>query len=204
MANDDILEDSSVTALRKQKAMSIWHRRCISHTVLHFKGKDAFMDAFFLTITWFGSLYLLIPLSMALALALCLHQRVAEGVLLLASLITTSLIAHLLKLVFARPRPQVDALLVTMPSDFSFPSAHTAQITAFACACWLVFGRDLTARGGLLLLIGLASLALLVGISRNYLKVHYISDVVAGALLGAAWVLFLHWLFNLLGNKGML
>jgi undecaprenyl-diphosphatase len=38
--------------------------------------------------------------------------------------------------------------------------------------------------------LGLA--ALLVGISRIYLHVHYVSDVIAGAVLGLAWVLALN------------
>jgi undecaprenyl-diphosphatase len=35
-----------------------------------------------------------------------------------------------------------------------------------------------------------------VGISRVYLQVHYLSDVVAGAILGVAWVLALNWLLK--------
>jgi undecaprenyl-diphosphatase len=31
-----------------------------------------------------------------------------------------------------------------------------------------------------------------VGISRIYLHVHYVSDVIAGAVLGVAWVLTLN------------
>jgi len=93
---------------------------------------------------------------------------------------------------FARPRPDVQDLLVAMPADFSFPSAHTAQAAAFALACAIMAGRDVSTAAGLLVWGSLSLTALLVGISRVYLQVHSISDVVAGAFLGAAWVLTLN------------
>jgi undecaprenyl-diphosphatase len=37
---------------------------------------------------------------------------------------------------------------------------------------------------------------MLVGISRVYLKVHYISDVLAGVALAALWIFFLQWLLT--------
>jgi membrane-associated phospholipid phosphatase len=83
-----------------------------------------------------------------------------------------------LKLLVRRPRPQLPDLppLTGTPTQFSFPSAHTA--TSFA-------GARLYSRMGLPAapLYGLAgSLAF----SRLYLGVHYPSDVLAGALLGTA------------------
>jgi undecaprenyl-diphosphatase len=103
---------------------------------------------------------------------------------------------HGLKLLFARPRPQAESLLVTMPPDFSFPSAHTAQVTAFACACALIFAERRPSRKTTLLRTGLAIPVFLVGISRIYLQVHYISDVLAGALIGALWTFSLYRLVN--------
>jgi len=152
------------------------------------------MDLFFLTITWLGSLYLLAPLTLLLTAKLLSGQRHTDGLLLMGGLAGISLIVHLLKLLVARPRPPVEELLVSMPSDFSFPSAHTAQVTAFALACGLIFAKGLPPKEALLLWSGLGTLALLVGISRVYLKVHYISDVLAGVALAALWIFFLKWL----------
>jgi len=160
------------------------------------------MDLFFLSVTWFGSLFLLLPIVLVLAVRLLHSHRIADALLLLGGLGGASLLVHGLKRLIARPRPPVQELLVSMPSDFSFPSAHTAQITAVACACALVIGKDLPVRHTVLLWLGMGTLALLVGISRNYLRVHYISDVVAGALLGTAWVFFLRWLLTIFGSRG--
>jgi len=63
------------------------------------------------------------------------------------------------------------------PDQFSFPSGHT--MTAFAVAVPLMlFYPTLT--------IGLLFCALSIAISRILLGMHFLSDVVAGALIGAA------------------
>jgi len=161
------------------------------------------MDLFFLTITWLGSLYVLAPLAVILAAMLFSAHRTSDIILLFGGLFGVSIIVHGLKLLIARPRPQAEGLLVIMPSDFSFPSGHTAQITAFTFACALIFAKKLPPRDALLLGSGLGAIALLVGISRIYLKVHYISDVIAGAVLGVLWIFFLQWLLNAYHGRGM-
>lgn len=83
-----------------------------------------------------------------------------------------------LKLLVRRPRPSLPGLpaLTSTPSRLSFPSAHAS--TSFAGA--LSYSR-----------LGLPPLPLYtlaagLSLSRLYLGVHYPSDVLAGALLGAA------------------
>ena len=161
------------------------------------------MDSFFLAITWAGSLYFLVPASVVLAALLATTRHTTEALFLLVGLAGASLFSHLLKLLIARPRPPAAGMLVAMPADFSFPSAHTAQITAFACCCALLFARQLPAKGGLLLWTAMVTLVVLVGFSRTYLKVHYLSDVVAGGLLGAAWIFGLSWLLQHLTGRGI-
>jgi undecaprenyl-diphosphatase len=65
--------------------------------------------------------------------------------------------------------------LVDLPDPFSFPSGHAAAATAVAAS--LSLARPLLAP----LLLPLAAL---VGYSRVRLRVHHLSDVLAGAALG--------------------
>lgn len=86
-----------------------------------------------------------------------------------------------LKPLVARLRPfeiadTMRQLLIDPPSDFSFPSGHTTS--SFAAATALAAAR---ARGGLAAMI----LAAVIAFSRLYLYVHYPTDVIAGALIGA-------------------
>ncbi|HEM49352.1 MAG TPA: phosphatase PAP2 family protein [Caldithrix sp.] len=65
--------------------------------------------------------------------------------------------------------------LIAPPDKYSFPSGHTAA--AFVMA--IVFSNHFS-----VLSPGLYILAGLIGISRVYLRVHYPTDIVAGAVLG--------------------
>lgn len=76
-------------------------------------------------------------------------------------------------------------LLVSAPTDFSFPSGHT--FASFACSVTLFLEHR---RLGIPTLI----LAALIAFSRLYLYVHYPTDVLAGLLLGIAAAFLGRWL----------
>ena len=83
-----------------------------------------------------------------------------------------------------------------IPSEKRTNSGHTAQATSFFVALALVASRRLPTKTAVLgwLLCGLV--IAIVGYSRIYLKVHYISDVIAGAALGIVWVYVLNWFIH--------
>lgn len=151
------------------------------------------MDRFFKTITWAGSYWLLGPLSLMIAVFLVREQRYLDAVLIMGGLSGTFLLSHLIKQLVARRRPVVQNLLIKMPPDFSFPSAHTAQIMAFNLTTAVIMGGNASLSTNLVLWSFSFLLILSVAISRIYLKVHYISDVLAGAILAVIWVLTLNW-----------
>jgi undecaprenyl-diphosphatase len=92
-----------------------------------------------------------------------------------------------IKAVVARPRPQVGHLVITA-TGFSFPSGHATQSAAAYGAIALVVRARYGARTGRWA-VGLAVVVTAtVGLSRVYLGVHWPSDVVAGWLLGTAWL----------------
>jgi membrane-associated phospholipid phosphatase len=97
--------------------------------------------------------------------------------------------AHALKPVFRRPRPTIENLLVSMPTDWSFPSGHTAQATAFFLALAILAARNLPQPAAGLAVAASMLTALIVAYSRVYLQVHFVSDVFAGAFVGGLAVL---------------
>lgn len=80
-------------------------------------------------------------------------------------------------------------MLVPMPTDWSFPSAHTTQATAFFLTLTLIAIRLLPPFWAACIAILSLLLAVGVGYSRVYLQVHYLSDVIAGIILAILLVL---------------
>jgi membrane protein DedA with SNARE-associated domain/membrane-associated phospholipid phosphatase len=135
-------------------------------------------------ITGLGAGALVYPLAAVCAVALAVRRRWPEVGVLLAGMAIVYLGVHELKVAIDRPRPE-GGLVDTTGS--SFPSAHAAYSTFYV---WLAVTialriRPGMARGALVISSGIA-LTALVGLSRVYLGVHYMSDVNAGWALGAA------------------
>jgi membrane protein DedA with SNARE-associated domain/membrane-associated phospholipid phosphatase len=135
-------------------------------------------------VTALGSSAICLPLAAVAAAALAARRRWAELAVLVAGMAIVVAGAHALKDAVDRPRPG-GGLVAT--SGSSFPSAHAAYATFYV---WLAVTIVLRlrvgmARGALVVIAGVA-LTALIGLSRVYLGVHYMSDVNAGWALGAA------------------
>lgn len=104
------------------------------------------------------------------------HRRLAFR---LALLVLFSLYLNfLLKDFFQIPRPEGEGLrILEQPEDFSFPSGHAQSVTTF----WL-FLAFMMRKPWLYFLAGF--LAVLVSLSRLYLGVHFLQDVLVGSFLG--------------------
>jgi len=111
---------------------------------------------------------------------LLFRSRRVSGAALLTGLTGGLLIGNLgLKNLIARARPcwinTGVSMLVSVPTDYSFPSGHTLH--CFIAATILMYYDK---RLGIPALV----MAVLVGFSRLYLYVHFPTDVIAGAALG--------------------
>ncbi|KAF0098496.1 MAG: phosphatase [bacterium] len=148
--------------------------------------RDPVLDTAMAAVTWLGSLFVLLPLAAWAAWRLAHTGRSRQAVFLLAALLGASALAHAAKLWVARPRPDLFPALVTMPADLSYPSAHSMQAAALALALLLVAPAG---RGRAPLAVMLAGTVALVAASRIHLQVHFPSDVFAGVLVAAGWVL---------------
>jgi undecaprenyl-diphosphatase len=141
--------------------------------------------------TWLGSLWLLLPLALALALFLWRAGRARQAGLLLGGLLGATVLAQVFKAWIARPRPDLFPALAGLPADASYPSAHTMQAVAVALSLALLAGRRHAWSWPILALV-----AALVGWSRIHLQVHFPTDVLAGALAAVLWVAGLHTLLT--------
>ena len=96
----------------------------------------------------------------------------------------SEILVNQLKLAVERTRPEFAATLGI--TTYSFPSGHAA----FAIALWgilaFALARSYTHKSSrVMVYISATFLILLIGFSRIYLDVHYLSDVLAGYIVGA-------------------
>ena len=94
----------------------------------------------------------------------------------------------LLKHIFQRTRPTFDVALLTLDS-YSFPSGHAAGATLFygVLAAWLICTTS-SWRWRVFIATLSCFLVTLVGLSRIYLGVHYLSDVLAAVAASSGWL----------------
>lgn len=137
--------------------------------------------------TALGSTAVLTLLVIAVSGFLYLTGRTRKAVGVIVWSVAGTVLSHVSKLGFARPRPELvpHAAEVFTPS---FPSGH-AMLSA---VIYLTLGAMIAAaqderRTKFYVLAFAVMLTLLVGMSRVYLGVHWPSDVLAGWTLGAAW-----------------
>lgn len=150
------------------------------------------LTVFFSAATWLGSIVVLLPASLLLARHYLRHGQPRAALLLPLAVGGAWLLAHAGKLLVDRPRPDLYPALIGMPTDLSFPSAHTLQIAAFFVAWLLAQGSRPNWRA----IAAAAMVVMVVAWSRLYLQVHFPSDVLAGLIVGAAWVIGLRLLLE--------
>lgn len=106
-------------------------------------------------------------------------------------LVVTALVGVLLdftvKLAVDRPRPELAHPIATVRLP-SFPSGHVLSSTVVYGSLLLVFLPAVARRWRPWLVAGGAGLVAAIAFSRLALGVHYLSDVVAGLVLGLAWL----------------
>jgi len=149
-------------------------------SVLHWfqNHRTKFLDTFMPIITRLGNagiVWFIIIISMFLVP----RMRMSAIAGFLAMAIDAVLCNLIVKPLVARPRPfsvqYLTELLINAPKDTSFPSGHTSA--SFAVTFALCFT-------GSPFWIPCLVLAILIGVSRMYLYVHYFTDVFIGAALG--------------------
>ena len=137
-------------------------------------------------ITRLGSAWVLIPLAIAVAALALWRRRWADAGFVTLAIAGAQLLTTGLKLGFHRQRPFfADPLAVE--SSFSFPSGHATVSLAFYGAVAVLLARAYPSRRALVY-FGAGVLIALIGFSRLYLGVHYLSDVLAGFNAGMAWL----------------
>ncbi len=153
------------------------------------------LDSIMIFITYLGEKGIF---WMAIAAILLFNSKTRKcGIFMLISMAIGLILGNgIIKNLVERPRPYwIDEnikLLIPGLTDYSFPSGHT--LASFEAAIMIfLFNKKL----GIIAII----IAILVGISRMYLFVHFPTDVLAGALLGTIISIAVYYIGNKAENK---
>lgn len=135
-------------------------------------------------VTALGSAPFTLAVGLIAAVALGVRRHWPELAVLVAALVIAHLAVPILKELVDRPRPPdplVDA------TGASWPSGHSTYAIIYP---WIALTATVRLRPGrayaTALIVGAILLAAAIGLSRVYLRVHYLSDATSGAALGVS------------------
>lgn len=134
--------------------------------------------------SFLGSVAVLFSLTALVAVALWLGGRPQVARMLLLVMGIAAVVNIAIKLAFARARPE--AFFGTLPDSYSFASGHALFSACFFSVIAGLIEARLTSAWQRVIVWALAcSLIAGIGLSRVYLGVHYLTDVIAGFALAA-------------------
>src|SRR5215210_2170421 len=142
-----------------------------------------------------GSAVVYFPLFAAVAAWLAWRRLPRLAAFVVVTVAGSALLNALVKLAVHRARPVV-ADPVAHANGMSFPSGHAQSAIVAASVLLLVFLPLLHGAWRAVTMAFAVTMVLAIGFARVALAVHFVSDVLAGYVLGAAWVAAMIAAFN--------
>lgn len=145
------------------------------------------LNTFFKAVTNLGSAIILILLTIICVIFI---KDVKYKILVPVNLLTITGINLILKNFFVRPRPNEFRLI--QETGYSFPSGHAMASTAFYGLLIYITYKNIKnkmLRNSICIILAL--IVLLIDLSRVYVGVHYVSDVIGGTCFSIAYLILL-------------
>lgn len=162
------------------------------HNIIINLRKEKLTDIMII-ITNICSTYSLIGISL---LSLIFIKNKKIPILIILNLISATLLSQIFKFVIKRERPI--GINLIEESGYSYPSGHSmVSMAFFGLIAYLIYKKIKNKFNKLISIIALLIIIFLIGFSRIYLGVHYISDVIAGFLTAITYLM----IFIALTNK---
>lgn len=146
-------------------------------------------DGLAVFMTHLGDFWPMTALTAVASIALYSAGRRTSAVTMALAVMSGSAFGWLMKLLVQRLRPVFDMVSIPIPRSYSFPSGHAlTSLLFFGSLVILIMLHVKELKRALLLSSLCVFAALSISLSRVYVGVHYLGDVVASWLLGIAWL----------------
>ncbi len=119
-------------------------------------------------------------IGMIAAIYLWLKKEKKKSITLAITLVMAAILLKIMKPLFALERP---LNMLVSETGYAFPSGHSAMIIVLLGMLIMIFSQKI--RQKKLAIISSAVFALIIGLSRILLNVHWLTDILGGYLLGA-------------------
>jgi len=151
-------------------------------------------------LAYLGSPYFFLPAYFLIIGWLLVVKRKPDALHVAIIAITSTVLLHTLKRVIGRERPALP--LLEELTNYSFPSGHALSSFIFcAVLIWLTWKGNWKRSVKIILCLFLLSWSLAIGVSRIVIRYHYASDVIAGFLMGFAWVILSFYIQRKIGPR---
>jgi membrane-associated phospholipid phosphatase len=139
--------------------------------------------------TWAGSAFVIVPLGLAIGGYLFFRYRTWLPLVQLAVAFGGAAASYgILKPIVGRVRPGAGLQYGPLDEGWAFPSGHSTQAVSFYGILAVVLISQLWPNRRWSVALTAAAIALVVLISRLYLGVHWLTDILGGLTLGLTWV----------------
>lgn len=161
-------------------------------------GTSKSMIFFMKLLTTLGSTIVIV--TGILCVGILIKNKKYFKIFIIANLIGV-ILNNLVKIIIRRPRP-TQTMPLSYEDSYSFPSGHSMMSSIFyGLIIYYIFKYVKNRKLKVFLSTLLTIIIIMVGISRIYLGVHYVTDVLGGIILGIIYLFVFTKLLNKYENK---
>lgn len=162
---------------------------------------NSFVYEVFRWITEFGSKSFLLPFTIFMSFFLWYFLRNwLAGFLFGAGTLGSHLFNSVIKELVERERPRI--LIEANAEGYSFPSGHAmTSLVCYGLLAYFLMKKITSQKVKISIKIAFSLLIFLIGISRYVINVHYLTDVLAGFIIGGGFLAGMIFLYGFIEKK---
>lgn len=162
------------------------------------KGSRGWIFESMTYLTYMGHYYFLVPGTTAVVFMLYKLKEKLLSALFGGMMIALIPSYKLVKYVVKRPRPSLEVFHST---GYSYPSGHTVGAFTFFLGLYVFYQLILEEEHNIPFLLVCVILAVIVGISRIILGVHFLTDVIGGVFLSGILIISFYFIFEIIKKR---